>query len=237
MARGFKSTPRGFVAELNRPERRLLRTLFNDVIELLGAGETVHPVTPEQDARTAGDQSDPLTTAASNRQASTTDDDAAFWSIIGDWDPAAPDAQGRLPEDGLSVEPTRQAPTDPALARLLPAGVKDDEHAAGAFRAATEDAVRSAKTADLQRAAAALQSSLIVLDESSAVSFSRALNDVRLVLSARLDIQDEEDAARVHEIDDWALAQDVESYMALLYNFTTWLQETLMLALSSRLPD
>ena len=35
MARGFKSTPRGFVAELNRPERRLLRTLFNDVIELL----------------------------------------------------------------------------------------------------------------------------------------------------------------------------------------------------------
>ena len=57
------------------------------------------------------------------------------------------------------------------------------------------------------------------------------------MLSARLDIQDEEDAARVHEIDDWALAQDVESYMALLYNFTTWLQETLMLALTSRLPD
>ena len=89
MARGFKSTPRRFVAELNRPERRLLRTLFNDVIELLGAGETVHPVTPEQDARTAGDQSDPLTTAASDRQASTTDDDAAFWSIIGD----APDGR------------------------------------------------------------------------------------------------------------------------------------------------
>ena len=157
--------------------------------------------------------------------------------MVGDWDGAVPDSQGRLPDLEDLNGPTRAAPTDPAVARLLPSGVRDDDQAAGAFRAATEDAVRSAKTADLQRAAAALQSSLIVLDESSAVSFSRALNDVRLVLSARLDIQDEEDAARVHEIDDWALAQDVESYMALLYNFTTWLQETLMLALTSRLPD
>lgn len=234
MARGFKSTPRGFVAELNRAERRLLRTLFNDVIELLDAGETVHPVRP---ATTAAPGERPVAGAATTTAGPVSEVDETFWSMVGDWDGAVPDSQGRLPDLEDLNGPTRAAPTDPAVARLLPSGVRDDDQAAGAFRAATEDAVRSAKTADLQRAAAALQSSLIVLDESSAVSFSRALNDVRLVLSARLDIQDEEDAARVHEIDDWALAQDVESYMALLYNFTTWLQETLMLALTSRLPD
>lgn len=235
MARGFKSTPRGFVAELNRPERRLLRTLFNDVIELLDTGETVHPVSSRGGG--GADRTSPAETEPAGTEAGTAEDaDEAFWSIVGDWDPAGPDAQGRLP-DLDQEEPTRSAPEDPALARLLPSGVRDDDQAAGVFRAATEDAVRAAKTADLQRAAASLQSSLIVLDEPGAVGFSRALNDVRLVLSARLDIQDEEDAARVHEIDDWAMAQDVESYMALLYNFTTWLQETLMLALTSRLPD
>lgn len=235
MARGFKSTPRGFVAELNRPERRLLRTLFNDVIELLDAGETVRPVTHQTPlAREEGATAGP---GVDNSAESGGGVDETFWSMVGDWDASVPDSQGHLQDLDEGSEPTRAAPTDPAVARLLPSGVRDDDQAAGAFRAATEDAIRSAKTADLQRAAAALQLSLIVLDEPSAVSFSRALNDVRLVLSARLDIQDEQDAARVHEIDDWALAQDVESYMALLYNFTTWLQETLMLALTSRLPD
>jgi len=130
-----------------------------------------------------------------------------------------------------------RTPEDPALARLLPSGVEGDEEAAAEFRALTEEAVRRSKTEDLQRAVAALQANPVVLSEAEAVSFGRALNDVRLVLSARLGIETEEDAERVHEVDDWSEATDVESYMALLYNFTTWLLETLMTALSSRLSD
>ena len=31
----------------------------------------------------------------------------------------------------------------------------------------------------------------------------------------------------VHLMQDWSQAEDVESYLALVYNFTTWLLETL----------
>ena len=30
---------------------------------------------------------------------------------------------------------------------------------------------------------------------------------------------------------DWSQAEDVESYLALVYNFTTWLQESLVQAM------
>ena len=68
-------------------------------------------------------------------------------------------------------------------------------------------------------------------------AFGRALNDVRLVLAARLGVETEEDAARVHAVDDWRSAEDVESTMALLYNFTSWLLETLMTEMLSELPE
>ncbi|MCY1464181.1 hypothetical protein D9M71_821740 [compost metagenome] len=58
-----------------------------------------------------------------------------------------------------------------------------------------------------------------------------ALNDVRLVLAERLDIRDDEDAGHVHLMQDWSQAEDVESYLALVYNFTTWLQESLVQAM------
>jgi len=60
---------------------------------------------------------------------------------------------------------------------------------------------------------------------------------VRLVLAARLGVETEEDAARVHAVDDWRSAEDVESTMALLYNFTSWLLETLMTEMLSELPE
>ena len=60
---------------------------------------------------------------------------------------------------------------------------------------------------------------------------SRALNQVRLVLSSRLKITDEQDAERVHAIGSGGPGHRRESYMALLYNFVSWLQETLMQAL------
>lgn len=247
MARAFKSTPKGFVADLERAERRLLRTLFQDVIQLLEPDETAGP------GPSAGRPAAPAPGDGGG-------DGDPFWDIVAGLGPlsgagtgTAADAGGG-PAPGPAAAPYRPAPRDPALARLLPDGVaggeragtgpsgpadraEETDRAAGEFRALTEDAVRRAKTEDLQRAVAALQANPVVLSEPEAVSFSRALNDVRLVLSARLGIESEEDAERVHEVDDWSDATDVESYMALLYNFTTWLLETLMVALSTRLSE
>ncbi|MDI3330461.1 MAG: DUF2017 family protein [Micrococcus sp.] len=241
MARAFKSTPKGFVADLERAERRLLRTLFEDVIQLLDDGRPEPPAAP-------------AAPPAGRTDATPGSDGDPFWDIVAGLGPLSQVQQtgtaadvGPGPGPGPTAAPYRPAPADPALARLLPDGVVgqapadgDDgtaDRAAGEFRALTEDAVRRAKTQDLQRAVAALQANPVVLSEPEAVSFSRALNDVRLVLSSRLGIETEEDAERVHDVDDWSDATDVESYMALLYNFTTWLLETLTVALSTRLPD
>lgn len=71
----------------------------------------------------------------------------------------------------------------------------------------------------------------LVLTPEEAKLWSMALNDVRLVLAERLDIRDEADADHVHAMQDWSQAEDVESYLALVYNFTTWLQESLVQAM------
>ena len=71
----------------------------------------------------------------------------------------------------------------------------------------------------------------IVLTPEGAKHWSMALNDVRLVLAERLDIRDEADAEHVHRMQDWSQAEDVESYLALVYNFTTWLQESVVQAM------
>ena len=55
------------------------------------------------------------------------------------------------------------------------------------------------------------------------------------MLAERLDIRDEADADHVHLMQDWSQAEDVESYLALVYNFTTWLQESLVQAMPQSL--
>lgn len=107
----------------------------------------------------------------------------------------------------------------------------------GAHRALTEDALSEGKLADARLALELLRSTRVEVPHDQAPAFGRALNDVRLVLAARLGVETEEDAARVHAVDDWRSAEDVESTMALLYNFTSWLLETLMTEMLSELPE
>ncbi len=54
---------------------------------------------------------------------------------------------------------------------------------------------------------------------------------MRLVLAERLGLETEEDAERIHAQDDWSKADTVDEYLALVYNFVTWLQESLMQAM------
>ncbi|WP_461164990.1 DUF2017 domain-containing protein [Arthrobacter sp. R4-81] len=130
---------------------------------------------------------------------------------------------------GLDMEV--QEPTDRAVRRLLPNVMKDDGAASLEFRQLTERSLREAKIGALRAASLGLDKDDLTLTETDARHWSTALNDVRLVLAERLDIQDEADAEHVHLMQDWSQAEDVESYLALVYNFTTWLQESLVQAM------
>ena len=124
-----------------------------------------------------------------------------------------------------------RVPTDPALLRLLPDAVKNDDDSALEFRQLTERSLRETKIGALRAASLGLESDKLVLDPEQAKLWSMALNDVRLVLAERLAIRDEGDAERVHLVQDWGEADDVESYLSLVYNFVSWLQESLVQAM------
>ncbi|MFI7581446.1 DUF2017 domain-containing protein [Kocuria sp. M1N1S27] len=146
-------------------------------------------------------------------------------------EPVSEDSLERM----LGVSGGASVPDDSALRRLLPDGSLDPERAAE-FRRYTERGLREAKMGVLKQAALALEAQPVRLAPEDAQAFGQALNDVRLVLADRLGIQDEADAERVGRYDDWSAIEDVETYMSLLYNFVSWLQETLMEALLHDLP-
>ncbi len=130
---------------------------------------------------------------------------------------------------GLDAE--AREPSDRALRRLLPNVMKDDDEASLEFRRLTERSLRESKIGALKAAALGLDKDALELTPADARNWSTALNDVRLVLAERLDIRDDADAGHVHLMQDWSQAEDVESYLALVYNFATWLQESLVQAM------
>ena len=84
-------------------------------------------------------------------------------------------------------------PEDPVLARLLPDGYRDDPEAAGEFRRYTEPALRSAKHQAAQEMLDTLpdEGGRIQLTREQALSWLKALNDVRLALGVRLGVTEE----------------------------------------------
>jgi hypothetical protein len=84
-------------------------------------------------------------------------------------------------------------PDDPVLARLLPDGYRDDPEAAGEFRRYTEPALRSAKHQAAQEMMDTLPEAggRIQLTQDQALSWLKALNDVRLALGVRLGVTEE----------------------------------------------
>ncbi|UWX96189.1 DUF2017 domain-containing protein [Arthrobacter zhaoxinii] len=131
----------------------------------------------------------------------------------------------------VGIDPSAAVPEDSALLRLLPSGTTGNDDDALEFRRFTERSLRESKQGALRSAALQLEAAPLRLDTEQAQLFARALNDVRLVLGDRLGIEDDETAERLHDITDPSKAQDVDGYLALVYNFVTWLQETLMQAL------
>ena len=213
MAKGFSRSRRGIRAKFDDHEKALLAHLFVEVYELL-------------DDQTAV-EADPL---------------AAMVGI------------------GTAVKP----PADPALARLLPDGHRDDPEASAEFRRYTEVGLRQRKRTGLETARRTLgRPGVLLLDDSEAQAWVVALTDVRLVLAERMGLRTDDDHERLMDQvmdaidarDEDGTADDVGDrpssdlggdpasdmvaleVMLSLYDFLTWLQETLVAALVAPMTD
>jgi uncharacterized protein (DUF885 family) len=138
--------------------------------------------------------------------------------------------------DGASDAPVDDDATyrDPALDRLLPAAHRGDDEVAAEFRRLTEEGLRQRKSSNLDVAIdriAAATEDRVVLDEASAPAFLIALTDVRLLLGERMGMRTEEDAEALHAAMETIADDDPLGYAMAWYDFLTWLQETLAIAL------
>lgn len=131
-----------------------------------------------------------------------------------------------------------RTPDDPALARLLPDATRDDEDAAHEFRRFTEGGLRARKRQALRTARETLhRGSGLLLDDTEARSWVTALTDVRLVLGERLGVRTDADAERLEDLLQEADEDDPRVWLAAVYDFLTWLQETLVTVLLAALPE
>lgn len=144
-----------------------------------------------------------------------------------------------LPGDPDAVPP--RLPDDPALARLLPDAYRLDDpaatddpdyaayldDAAADYRRFTEGELRAGKLAALQQLLDTLPESggQVRLDAETASVWLTALNDVRLVLAARLEITEETAETEFDPADPRAPALEV-------YDFLGWLQDSLVRAVA-----
>jgi hypothetical protein len=124
------------------------------------------------------------------------------------------------------------AERDPALERLLPTANRQDDEAAAEFRRLTEAGLRQRKAAALAAAADLLRADdRLRLDEAQARTVLTALTDVRLVLGERMGLRTDDDVAVLEAVAEDLDEDDPLRYALAVYDFLTWLQETLASAL------
>lgn len=161
------------------------------------------------------------------------------YELLDDESAAEPDPLAAMVGIGTAVD----APSDPALARLLPDAHRDDAQASSEFRRYTEVGIRERKRVGLETARLTLgRDGPLVLDDDEARAWVVALTDVRLVLAERIGLRTDDDHERLER--EIAQADDPTSeqaegltVMLSLYDFLTWLQETLVEALLAPMSD
>ncbi|MFC7376257.1 DUF2017 domain-containing protein [Brachybacterium sp. GCM10030267] len=168
--------------------------------------------------------------------------------IDSDADPLRRAAESEDPLRRLEAEfagRDAREPADSAVKRLFPAASEDPTLAAEYRRLGQQD-LADGKLADLRRVMAILDASgsehsEVVLDDDDALAVLRALNDVRIVLADRLDLQRDGDFDTVRmlqqigervegasETDDDTVGSDI---VIAVYELLSWLQESLLRAL------
>jgi len=213
VARGFKRRDGRYAAKLDPVERGLVVGLMEQVLEL---------ISPPQEAGSSederGDEFDRIV--------------AGLGGIgMGVSVSAADQAPDQAPELGGSVP----EPRDPALERIFPTANRQDDQVAAEFRRLTEDGLRARKADNLTTAIAALSApgdQKVSLDRTQATALLVALTDVRLVLGERLGLRQDEDFELLEEQARGLADDDPAVYALAVYDFLTWLQETLAHALT-----
>lgn len=119
----------------------------------------------------------------------------------------------------LVAELTGGRPADAGLERLFPPASRDDEETAADFERLVRPGLEEGKLAALRETAASADATL--LDEDAAQTWLRTLNDLRLVLGVRLDVQEGDSLFRLRE----------PRYR--MYAWLTWLQSELLDALGA----
>lgn len=213
----FRMVRGGFQARANHEERAMLSSLARDVVVLLGSD-----VEHEAERRAqAYDLDDPL---------------AEFEADIADI------AESIAAEN----EPQVNQPFDQALDRLLP-DMSEDPDEAASLRDLTENSIAAAKIENLVTFYQDLEDvpdeqDEITLSSEQASAWLAALNDIRLVLAARLEIDDDESANDVYrqagmftasgsrDADNLPENQTSDDVLAVLYSMTTWWQDSLISA-------
>ncbi|WP_457252316.1 DUF2017 domain-containing protein [Pedococcus sp. P5_B7] len=222
MARGFKRRDGRFVAKLDAVERGLVVGLMEQVLELVEPEPEPDLGTEPTDATDATDATDPTDEDEFDRIV------AGLGSIgMGISLSAAdqvPELSGAVPQ-----------PRDPALERIFPTANREDEQVAAEFRRLTEDGLRARKAANLTTAItalAAIDDQKISLEQPQALALLIALTDVRLVLGERLGLKHDDDMELLEEQVSGLEDDDPAVYALAVYDFLTWLQETLAHALA-----
>ncbi len=129
---------------------------------------------------------------------------------------------------GVAPEP----PDNPVAKRLLPDGYLDDPIAATEFRRYTDDSLRASKLADAEVMKAGLEAAAddpngqIEIELVEADHWVRAMNDLRLALGVELGITNESQGQP-----DPSQLDEQMAGRAMLYDFLTWWQDGLVVAL------
>ncbi len=153
---------------------------------------------------------------------------------------AAPASEVDPLEAMLDFSGPTSEPEDPVLLRFFPTAYRDDDDAAAEFRRYTEAALRDGKA----RTAVALIETLeeaglppepdddglmidVELEPAQAQDWLRALNDIRLALATRLEVEEGDEGywESLPEDDPRAQAHDI-------YEWVGYLQETLVESLT-----
>jgi hypothetical protein len=116
---------------------------------------------------------------------------------------------------------------DPSLRRLFPPAYDDDEDER-AYRDLMGGELLDGRREALELLAGTAQSERLSAEEADA--WLRALNDLRLVLGTRLDVQE-------NTLLDDVSSNDPRAPALAAYGYLSWLQERLVAALSSGLPQ
>jgi hypothetical protein len=230
LAASFRPAPGGAVAVFEPAQAGVIRSLVSQIAELVsadsdsipggagpagnGPGGTGEDGTGQDQGSGEPGYTEPGFVGFAQRPGSVGPEDAG----LGD------DLEAQL---GLSSH--AELPDDPVLARLLPDAYSEDPQASAEFRRYTEETLRSGKVASAQTVLASLPAGggEVRLSEPECQQWLRALNDVRLALSVRLGITDENEDLTEH-----LAADDPRSAYIWVYQWLAYLQDSLIEALS-----